>query len=535
MDSILEQQQAQAPVAEDDGIPDLSLPPPIIPTRRYGHNFLEETKAFIQINFDLPENSTPPPSATNSRPTSAISFYRPGRYSAARLTLSSRRANLIPRNINLPLDASDEANIVSFQISQPETFSLEFEIFPTFGSQIIAKTVALPSVFVQHARDRLVGRMGLCVLPLFDPRLRPIGEIRFRIMVIQPFHGTPLEITHFAPYWKALSSAAPERGQRDIQDNHNGCDTPSVVPMGGPVTGSSLSGDYVQVFVQLTRDGVPVLYPRFSVRYHGIKIPIARLTFIEFRDIIPSACEDIDDIARASGSRPLNHLATEERLAVVRAISHVDLRRAHRLLASCYLSLREVLESLSTSINVNLCLLYPPTPSMSTSANIFTTTHNNSSLKEDDSTTDINIFTDAVLTTVFDHARALKAAQPDVTRSIVFSCSAPDVCIAVNWKQPNCRYQCPISLEVVSFCFSPATNYSWLFSDPVLLCNDIGQIRDMSPNAVVRPIVQSSGRASMSLKESVRIAQSNNLMGLVLRSSLLVCHSQSFFFLLLCS
>jgi CDK inhibitor PHO81 len=34
-----------------DGIPDLSLPPPIIPLRRYGHNFLD-TKTFVQISFE---------------------------------------------------------------------------------------------------------------------------------------------------------------------------------------------------------------------------------------------------------------------------------------------------------------------------------------------------------------------------------------------------------------------------------------------------------------------------------------------------
>lgn len=37
------------------------------------------------------------------------------------------------------------------------------------------------------------------------------------------------------------------------------------------------------------------------------------------------------------------------------------------------------------------------------------------------------------------------------------------------------------------------------------------------------PYVNSSGRASMSIKESARIAQSNNFMGLICRSSLLVC------------
>lgn len=59
--------------------------------------------------------------------------------------------------------------------------------------------------------------------------------------------------------------------------------------------------------------------------------------------------------------------------------------------------------------------------------------------------------------------------------------------------------------------------------DPVLLCNDLGQIRDLAGNVDSMPHVKSSGRASMSIKESARIAQSNNFMGLICRSSLLVC------------
>lgn len=62
-----------------------------------------------------------------------------------------------------------------------------------------------------------------------------------------------------------------------------------------------------------------------------------------------------------------------------------------------------------------------------------------------------------------------------------------------------------------------------LWLDPVLLCNDLGQIRDLAGNVDSLPHVNSSGRASMSIKESARIAQSNNFMGLICRSSLLVC------------
>ena len=57
------------------------------------------------------------------------------------------------------------------------------------------------------------------------------------------------------------------------------------------------------------------------------------------------------------------------------------------------------------------------------------------------------------------------------------------------------------------------------YIDPVLLCNDLGTKRDPGrPGAIVR----SNGHASMSLKEAVRIAQSNNFMGLMCNYRLLV-------------
>ena len=58
--------------------------------------------------------------------------------------------------------------------------------------------------------------------------------------------------------------------------------------------------------------------------------------------------------------------------------------------------------------------------------------------------------------------------------------------------------------------------------DPILLCNELGVApvtndqRRSNPN-----MVENSGRTDMSIKESVRIAQSNNFMGLVCSSRLL--------------
>lgn len=74
----------------------------------------------------------------------------------------------------------------------------------------------------------------------------------------------------------------------------------------------------------------------------------------------------------------------------------------------------------------------------------------------------------------------------------------------------------------MSVALSFLTGYTMV--DPVLLCNDLGAKREATTldDDHSRAVVASSGRHSMSIKEAVRIAQSNNFMGLVCSSRLLV-------------
>ncbi|CDM28056.1 Ankyrin repeat protein nuc-2 [Penicillium roqueforti FM164] len=405
-----------------DGIPDLELPPPIIPLRRYGHNFLDK-KVFVQLLFDQGN-------------VGSVIFDQAGRHPAARMTISSKLSDLIPRTIMLPIQ--EETRTISFHVDNLDTFAVDFEIFPTFGSKVIAKSVALPDIFRAESSST-----GSCCLPLFDPRLRTIGQLRFKFQVIKPYPGDPLEITHFATYWKATSA---------LDSDHNGL-----------VTGSSLSGDYVQLFVQLTRDRVAVLYPQFTINHHGIDIAISHLTFAQFQTI--------------GGERGFN---PSEILEFLKESATVDIAQTHRLLATSFLSLRDVLRYIPIDLNVNISLIYP---SAAEEKKLDLT-----------SLADVNSFADAILTDVFDHARVAREKNPEFMRSVVFTSYNPNICSALNWKQPNY---------------------------PVLLCNDLGQIRDLAGNVNSMPLVNSSGRASMSIKESARIAQSNNFMGLICRSSLL--------------
>ncbi|KAI1328624.1 hypothetical protein F5Y16DRAFT_152726 [Xylariaceae sp. FL0255] len=402
-----------------DAIPVLELPPPIIPLRRYGHNFLD-TKTVVQISFE----------GDGDQP---LVFFHDSKYPAARLTISSKLSDLIPKNIILPFQ--EDTRMVSFQVDNLNSFTLDFDVFPTYGAKIIAKTVALPNTFRAS-----LSSSGRCCLPLFDPRLRAIGQISFNTQVIKPFQGAPLEITDFETYWKATSQ---------LDQN------PTMF-----VTGSSLSGDFVQLHVQHTSDGVPIVWPRWMIQCGDIEVPVARLSYEQFTAI-----------TAASPAR--------SQLSLVFPHGHENITEVHRVLSTAGISLEQALSVLPDSMHVNILVLYP-------------------SEEEERKhglgpTVDANTFVDSLLTVVFDHAREQRArtlSAPSMVRSVVFSSYNPTLCATLNWKQPNF---------------------------PVFLCNDLGREDVMSaPN-----VVQSNGRRTLSVKEVVRIAQNNNLMGLVCSARLL--------------
>lgn len=433
---------------DGEGIPDFILPPPIIPFRRYGHNFLD-TKTFVVISFEKLGKD-------------AIQFYANQKYPAARLTISSKSSDLIPRNVLLPFQ--DEFKAISFQIENLETFSIDFDVYPTFGSKVIARGVASSKVFTDKANSS-----GQWHLELFDPRIRAIGRITFDFQVVKPFHGIPLEIAHFATYWKATS-------QLDSQPH-------------ALITGSSLSGEYVRLFVQLTADGVPVLYPRWKINYQGLDVPVNILTYSQFAAI---------------GARQ-NAISGSQHLTLQNA-NLQDISTIYQALASSFLTLEEALSLLPAHIHVELHVLFP------------------SRIEEGrlklGPTHDMNDFADKILDVVFTHARVLReqgAGDIDGTlRSVVFSSFNQDICIVINWKQPNCK--------------SDIYDITWLSKlisglDPVLLCNELGADASLSSSNQSQT-VQSSGRTTISVKEAVQIAKDNNFMGLICSSRLLVSSSK---------
>ena len=352
--------------AESEGIPDLSLPPPIIPMRRYGHNFLD-SKTFVVVSFDDVGGD-------------AVLFYDDSKYPAARLTISSKSSDLIPRNLLLPIQ--DEFKVISFQIDNLDTFSIDFDVYPTFGSKVIARSVASSRVFTSKASSS-----GHWHLELFDPRLRVIGRISFNFQVITPYPGIPLEITHFATYWRATSQ---------IGSHANAL-----------ITGSSLSGEYVRLYVQMTSDSVPVLHSRWKINHHGLEYPVSTLTYAQLSVVASEQGAD---------KTALNKLV---------AADEVDIPALNKLLASSFLSLWEAFNLIPAHIKTELHVLYP-------------TREQEESLRLGP-TSNINDVADTLLTVIFEHARQLRQQSEQVVRSMVFTSFNSEFCTALNWKQPNCE------------------------------------------------------------------------------------------------
>ncbi|KAG5358652.1 Ankyrin repeat protein [Yarrowia sp. B02] len=385
---------------ELDGIPDLSLPPPILPFRRYGHNFLDQ-KIFVLITL------------AGTTPVKFVS--EEATLSSGQLRISSKSDHsVIPRSV--PLAMSDTDRAMSFQLDSLDDFALDFEIFPTFGTRIIAKTAALPYIW----RATLTQFHQSYTLPLFDMRLHTIGEMSFDVQVVRPYKGTPLEITKYDTYWKSTGTS-----QQSLSF----------------VTASSVSGQYARLTVCVTSDGVPVVTPSWKVDVgHGIRIGVNTLTFDELKKCTNGVHSDLSTVS--------------------------DPVEVHRVLSNATLPLSEVLKLLPTTVKLDLNVIF--------------------------AASDLNHYVDTILDVLFAHARDTHDTNrlsngdpaPRATRSIILSSVNPDVCTALNWKQPN---------YPVFFVMRNGT-----FNEPTDL-----------------------DRVSVSVKEAVLFANGNNMLGLVCDARLL--------------
>lgn len=129
---------------------------------------------------------------------------------------------------------------------------------------------------------------------------------------------------------------------------------------------------------------------------------------------------------------------------------------------------------------------------------------------------DRNTFVDAVLQCVYEHVRSLPADS--TTSSIFFSSFNPAICTVINWKQPNCKYsRCRVTCTFV---------LTWNI-DAVFFSSHCGFDKSKTQRGVKRKAPEGEEDAvihrnkdvqdirSSSLKEAVKFAKRNNLLGVI--------------------
>ena len=308
----------------------------------------------------------------------------------------------VPHSVILPL--ADEREVFSFQVSDLTKFTLEFSLYPTFGSKVIGRAVILPSTFMDIRYHK-----GF-IAPLLDTQLKTIGEVAFEVSCIRPFEKAQLEIGgRVETYWKSKVTPSTQSQDHAHSFQHRPLTIstsspairPSVTSTSGAkepalVTASSLSGEYVDVVVQVTKDRIPVAFPEYTLPIPGLDIGVSNVTYDQFLSLAQSTNKTF--------SPPTNTQSAGE---------------WYKQINASLVSLEDLLAAVPAEIGLNVQLRYVRA--------------SDSKRYKVGKSEEVNEFVDPILHRIYE------AGRTNPGRKIIFSSFDPTVCTALNWKQPNCK------------------------------------------------------------------------------------------------
>ncbi|KAI8920122.1 hypothetical protein DFJ77DRAFT_451202 [Powellomyces hirtus] len=445
-----------------DELPDLSLPPPIIPFRIYGHAFLDK-RFYIHVSFRSSQGGT----AHSTRPVTLLGSQQT---SSLKMVISSKPEVGVPYSVILPLQ--DDLEVYSFLVEDLETFSLQFNVFPTFGTKPIGLGAIVPSQISMIMRRSWngAGESEQCICPLFDSHLRVVGEVQFGFGIVKPFAHPSMQIGgKVETYWKSTQVV----GSNKSDGVHSF------------VTASSLAEEYIQVVVQLTSDGIPVIYPEWYLTFHGLDLSLGNVTFAQAREIFSNRLGGMQSASTPTSATP-SGLAPGASWQSLNSPSSTVTSELAKIVSGSFLSLQEILLSLPSSVGVSIVIKYP-------------TSAEQAALKLTN-LSDVNTVVDTVLQTVYDQAS---------DRSIIFMSFNPSICTAINWKQPN-----------YGVFFGTRCGYEHEDND--------GQsppspaTRTQQPSIPSRAAIAETDPRCNSIKGAIRFAKSSNLLGVVCEAAPLV-------------
>lgn len=349
-------QMSSATESDIDAIPSLYLPPPMMPYRVYGHNYLDKN-SLVQVSVGhlssrFGETSAEPSASVRLRPPLGGSE-QTDRYlhTSPRLKLvmtPTAVASAAPYSIPLPL--TDEKTVFTFQIPSVDTLSLEFSLYPNFGTKTIGRATALSSFFstirnsealklpILDHRLHVIGEVSLFFLIQFKNEMSGIdagfSQVSFEVNVITPFSGVRLQIGGAVEtYWKSIanpvSNPPPKHltprsmhSARPIISAQNSPSAHPMTPVGShSLTHSSVTGSYLHITVQVTRDRQPVVFPQWLLPEEGYDLGVADVTLAQFRALSGRLGRGLHAIDPQVSSRELYEMVSHSMLSLADALA----------------------------------------------------------------------------------------------------------------------------------------------------------------------------------------------------------------------
>ena len=286
-----------------DEIPSLALPPPMMPLRIYGHNYLLN-RSLIKITLD----STPIKLNTDENEF---------KWSSLKLIVIQKPDLLnAPHHVILPNGKENVENSSSsftFQVESFDKLSLEFNLYPGFGSVVMGKAFALPQTLSEFKDSNQI-------LPIIDNKLNTIGTIKFNVSLIKPFEILQEKSTNVNAYWKSTTSVNVNKISKGVNGNVKH-DSPTLTPnedhgddlqtSATVITSSSLPSKFIRWYVGSTKDFKSVVYKDPILKFKGLEATNGfKIQDMKFEDIINLANLNQMDTQHLSDKATLSSLGS---------------------------------------------------------------------------------------------------------------------------------------------------------------------------------------------------------------------------------
>ena len=272
---------------------------------------------------------------------------------------------------------------------------------------------------------------------------------------------------------------------------HTSPSSQSAAAKSHSLTISSITGDYVYVVVQLTQDMQPVVYPHWKLPEDKFDLHVSDLTLAQFDKLAIELGKNVD-LRKQKPTTPAQWYS----LLQGSMLSLDDLLTVSNSTFGQGLWLKKRPQVIPH--NIGLCLEVACLPHLRGG------TPNRPS-------SNINASIDSVLRTIY-HRRP-DSSGAGGRRRIVFTSFSPEVCAALNWKQPNCGH--PRN-------HSSITTFDTSLPDPVFFASLCGREPSVNPSPTVLAHTEARDERLSSLESAVRFSKANNLLGVIVEADMLV-------------